>query len=89
MCISDVVKFLLDYPIEDQPYPDHYPDDLIFEHYPGKDYVVGFCDEAIDDFYKARLKQKDPAMRELILGYVDVFKRIRDRRLKLLGKSGS
>lgn len=84
--LTKIVNFLLDYPLKKEPVPDWMPDTLKEEQYPGKDYVVGFCEEAIDEFMtnapKAKLKESGKMMREV----AEMFREIMERRKKQLQK---
>jgi hypothetical protein len=77
--ISEVVHFLLDYPIKTEPYPENYPEDLIYDPYPGKDFVIGFCDDAVEQFVRIAGSRKE--IEELAIGFADIFKEVRRRRL--------
>ena len=78
--LTDIFNYLINYPLKETPYPDNYPDELRYDPYPGKDLVIGMCDEAIDNF----LKVTNPATRQLACDYAKLFKGIRKRRLGLL-----
>jgi hypothetical protein len=84
--LKNCFEFLLNYPVKETPYPKGYPDDLRFDHYPGKDFVVGVCDENIELLMQGLMTQKNPQARELIKDYIELYKQIRLRRQKQLGK---
>lgn len=79
--IAEIFEFLTNYPLKPEPYPEHYPEDLQFDLYPGKDFVVGFCEEAIDEFSSNAPKAKSKEMRNLMLSYVGLFKTLMAKRL--------
>ena len=83
--LQSCIDYLMNYPLEETPYPKGYPEDLRFDHYPGQDFVVGLCDETISDFMVSLTKQKNPEARELIKDYIKLFKDIRQKRLAKLG----
>lgn len=83
--LHETLKFLIEYPTEEMPYPDNYPEDLKYDPYPGKDFVIGVCDEAIEkalQLYPAS-KHKD-AMKI----WTKCLKLVRDYRVKLLSDKG-
>jgi hypothetical protein len=84
--MESIFKFLIDYPLEVTPYPDGYPEDLIFDDYPGQDYVVGFCDEAIEECIRTSADAKSKQGRDLLLGYAELFQTLRAHRFRLLSR---
>lgn len=85
--INELFRYLMDYPVTEEPYPPGYPEDLMFEHYPGKDFVVGVCDENIETLVRGLSKAKDPDHRQLIKDYLGLFRDLKAYRLrKLMGK---
>ena len=85
--LTEIVDFLLDYPVERRPYPKHFPEELMGEVFPGKDYVIGMCDEAIDNYMDTIIETKNPIIRDIASMGVDIFKDVKLKRLKKLHES--
>lgn len=84
MSLSDIVDFLSNYPLKETPYPKGYPEDLKFDLYPGQDFVIGFCDEAIEAFTRSYAETKNKDARELCANFAQLFEQIKDKRQKKL-----
>lgn len=79
--LESVLKFLMDYPLEEKPYPPGYPEDLKFEEYPGKDFVIGLCDECIDTSIQLYPEAKS---KEIMREWIKLLKTVREIRIKKL-----
>ena len=82
--LANIVEFLLDYPVEKHKYPDGYPEDLMGDVFPGKDYVIGMCDEAIDSYMDLLISTKDAILRDIARMGIEIFKGVKLDRLKKL-----
>ena len=80
--LPKLFNFLIDYPVDEKKYPGWYPDVLTEPMYPGKDYVLGVCDENIEIVAEMIIKIKDPDHRKLIGDYFDLLLRLRRYRVK-------
>jgi hypothetical protein len=81
-----IVKFLQAYPLHKDPPPESWPEILKHDEYPGEDFVVGFCDDAVEMFARTSGEAKLPEMKQLALDYVELFQSIRADRILLLSK---
>jgi hypothetical protein len=82
--LEKIIEFLMDYPLKEEPYPEHYPEDLKMDLYPGKDFVVGFCEEAIDNFLAGAPKAQSKEMKRMMREVADLFRRVLEIRQKKL-----
>lgn len=85
--LSAIIRQLMQTPLKRTPYPKGYPDDLKFDLYPGKDYVVGVLDEMIEDFTRL-LFEADGEKAELVADYLNLFQDLREQRLSQLKEAG-
>ena len=85
MSLSQIVKSLRSHPLKPLPYPDGYPEDLKFDLYPGKDYVVGVCEEEVGRGMRLVATSKNKTVKSMAQMHVDLFKDIlKERQKKLL-----
>lgn len=82
--LNEIVHYLMEYPVKEEPYPPHYPEELQFEVYPGKDFVIGACEEQIDTIMKMLVKEKSRAKIELYQSALDMWQALRGYRVKKL-----
>ena len=79
--LRESVNFLREYPVKKSEYPEDYPEALKFDMYPGKDFVIGMCEETIE---KATEKLFDPkvekANKKLLQKHISLFKQLIDER---------
>ena len=75
-----LIRELADWPLEETPYPEHYPEDLKYDPFPGKDFVVGLCDEQIEILVNGAQEAKGET-RDLLLKYADLFEMIKTQRV--------
>jgi hypothetical protein len=85
--LSEIVHYLMEYPVKEPPYPKGYPEDLQFEPYPGTDFVIGACDEQIDTIMKMLMGEKSQPKRELYQSALDMWQALRHYRVKKISHS--
>jgi len=85
--ISETIKFLTEYPIKETPYPPGFPEDLIFDHYPGKDFVIGVCDETIEGALSDYADTKKQAIKDALKEWIKLLKVVRENRVKKLAEA--
>lgn len=83
--LHETLKFLIEYPTEEKPYPPGYPEDLKMDPYPGKDFVIGVCDEAIEKALKLYPASKNKDAMKI---WTKCLKLVRDYRVRLLADKG-
>ena len=83
--LHETLKFLIEYPTEEMPYPEGYPEDLKIDPYPGKDFVIGVCDEAIENALSLYSTSKN---KEALKIWAKCLKLVREYRVKLLADKG-
>lgn len=82
--ISEAIDFLINYPIEEKEYPKGYPEDLKFDPYPGKDYVIGVCDETIEEALQLYAVSKKEASKEALKLWIGLLREVREHRKRKL-----
>ena len=75
-----LINWLLDYPVKKTQYSRLMPDELQYDVFPGKDFVVGCCDENIEALVAGLSKPN----RDQCAHYIGIFKQIKKRRLQML-----
>jgi hypothetical protein len=84
MKLVEIVEWLRDYPLKEEPYPEGYPDDLKYDPYPGRDFVLAICEEQMAEMLKISVGHKDKEIRKLAQGIAEVFREVyKDRKKKL------
>jgi hypothetical protein len=84
---SKLIEQLIDWPLENAPYPEGYPDELKYDPYPGKDFVVGVCEEQIEILVDGAQNSKGDK-RDVLLKFADLFEKIKLRRQHNLSTLG-
>ena len=85
--VLETAEWLRNYPIE-KKWSDGAPDWLKEEDYPGRDFVIGMCEEQIENFTKIAMTHKNEYKRKLAKGYADIFIKVLEDREKKLSQYG-
>jgi hypothetical protein len=81
-------RFLMDYPVERIPSRLSSEWFVNFDDYPGQDFVVALCNEAISETMSGLADPGVPAPnRALMTDYLTLLKSVRSRRLRLLAEA--
>lgn len=61
-----------------------HPHKVFSEEYPGVDFLVGLCDDAIDRYTRNYLNTQDQVIKSIAQDGVEIFRSLKKRRLKTL-----
>ena len=85
--IIDTLLYLKSYPLEKKVWSEGTPDWLTEEMYPGKDFVVGMCEEQIESFTKTYSKAEVKEAKDIARLCIDEFKKVLKERLEKLSRT--
>jgi hypothetical protein len=86
--LRDIVKFLMEYPAIEEPPPPGFPPELCEPIYPGKDYVIGMCDEAIEQITKD-FPTAPKANRPVMQSAIDMWNAMKEYRYRKLASANA